>query len=146
MKALLAAGADVNTRDNLGRTPLHYAAEQGYDRIVTALLAAGADAQAKDKQGATPADLAQKRGLAGIVKLLAGASEAGTGQAAQAGSGKLGPELIAAATRGDLAAVRSLLARGADVTYRDSDGFRAIDRARDHGHDDVVAALKAAER
>ena len=146
VKALLAAGADVHTRDDLGRTPLHYAAEQGYGRIVPVLLAAGADPQAKDKQGATPVDLAQRRGLTGIVKLLTGASAGAAGQAGQAGTGKLGRELMAAATRGDLGAVKSLLAQGADVTYRDSDGFRAIDRARDHGYDEIVTALKAAER
>ena len=146
VKALLEAGADVSTRDALGRTPLHYAAEQGYDEIVSALLAAGARPDAKDNQGATPVDLARNRGLTGTVKLLAGAAAIPKTQPRQATSGKLGPELVAAATAGDLAQVKALLARGADVFYMDSDGFRAVDRARDHGHDDAVTILKAAEQ
>jgi ankyrin repeat protein len=146
VKALLDAGADAATHDALGRTPLHYAAEQGYGRIVSALLAGGAAVDVKDASGATPLDLAQRRGLTGIVRLLTGAAGGAPTRGAQRTAGMLGPELMSAATRGDLAAVRELLARGADVSYMDSDGFRAIDRARDHGYDDIVAVLKAAEQ
>ena len=146
VKLLLQAGADVNTRDALGRTPLHYAAEQGYDQIVSALLAGGAKTDVKDSQGATPADLAQRRALTATVKLLSSGAAATQVEAKQATSGKLGPELIAAARAGNLVQVKALVAQGADVSYMDSDGFRAVDRARDYGHDDIVAVLKAAEK
>jgi hypothetical protein len=39
-----------------------------------------------------------------------------------------------AAWRGELNKVKELLAKNADIFYRDSDGFRAIDRARDNAH------------
>lgn len=44
MKDLLARGADVNARDDRGLTPLMYAAQRGYARLVSTLRKAGADA------------------------------------------------------------------------------------------------------
>ncbi len=56
--ALLAAGADPDTRDKDGDTPLHSAVWRNDAKTVTALLAAGADVDAKDGRGRTPQDLA----------------------------------------------------------------------------------------
>lgn len=75
--ALIAAGADLNDRDEdeCGMTPLHHAAEWGGSHgheVVEALLSAGADPQAKDEQGWTPLDYAKDRGRTKIVKRLGG--------------------------------------------------------------------------
>ena len=51
-----------------------------------------------------------------------------------------------AAKSGNVAEVKALLARGADVSFMDSDGFRAVDRAKDYGHAEVVTLLQAAEK
>ena len=53
--------------------------------------------------------------------------------------------LIAAATRGDAAAVRTLLANGADVNAKTSKGETALMLASAKGHLDVVKALLAAK-
>jgi len=142
---LLEAGADVHARDSAGRTPLHYASEQGYDRIVSALLKAGARADAKDNEGATPLDLARGRALTTTVGLLTTGQGADQGEAAPRRAGRLGSELMAAAMRGDTARVRALLGQGADIGYRDSDGFRPVDRAQDRGYTEIVQLLEAAE-
>ena len=57
---LIKRGANVNRRAKTGRTPLHYAAQGGSERLIRALIAAGADPNAKDKAGDTPQDLADR--------------------------------------------------------------------------------------
>ena len=56
--ALLNAGADPNARNELGATPLHFAARSSKTpAVVSALLDAGADPDARDQYGDTPWDV-----------------------------------------------------------------------------------------
>ena len=54
----LAAGTDVNAKDNLGSTPLHSAAMGGHKKIVEVLISNGADVNSTDEDGRTPLDFA----------------------------------------------------------------------------------------
>lgn len=58
LEALLAAGSTVDARDNEQKTPLHWAAVNGYAEAVALLVKHGADPKAKDKWGHTPIELA----------------------------------------------------------------------------------------
>lgn len=58
VEELLRRGAEVEERDDDGRTPLLLAAEGGFPRIVAVLLRAGADRCATDHDGRTARDLA----------------------------------------------------------------------------------------
>ena len=58
---LLEAGADVNTTNKEGKTPLHVAATWDKKLIAEILLEAGADVHFKDKEGKTPLDIAKNR-------------------------------------------------------------------------------------
>ena len=59
VKQHLAAGADVNAKDDDGWTPLHQATDEGHKEIVELLIAKGADVNATDEDGETPLDHAE---------------------------------------------------------------------------------------
>jgi hypothetical protein len=57
LRLMLGKDAEVNARDDEGKTPLMYAAENGRLANAKALLAEGADVRLKDKRGKTALDL-----------------------------------------------------------------------------------------
>ncbi len=63
IELFITAGADLNTRNPYGETPLGLAARYGYDELATYLLNAGADKKATNAQGRIPADLASTPAL-----------------------------------------------------------------------------------
>lgn len=67
---LLERGADINSVDNEGWTPLHYAADVGLKDAVVWLSENGADITARNNRGRTPLDVAKRRGNSEIVALL----------------------------------------------------------------------------
>jgi ankyrin repeat protein len=70
-RLLLESGADINAAAKRGRhTPLHYAAWNGKEELVTLLLARDADRSAKDDQQRTPLDLAKEKKNLAAIKLL----------------------------------------------------------------------------
>jgi TonB family protein len=77
VRVLLELGADVNAKDDDGRTSLMGAAQKGHTAAVRALLDAGADANAKDDDGQTSMMLAAQKGHTQIMQMLkkAGARE-----------------------------------------------------------------------
>jgi len=60
VKQHLAAGADVNAKDGIRWTPLHWAVYYGRKETVELLIAEGADVNAKRVDGSTPLDQAIK--------------------------------------------------------------------------------------
>ncbi len=151
VKLLLDKGAEINSTDKFGKTPLHYAVEMGYRDIVLELVTRGADLSKTDNKGETPADIAERTAQPVISyilengKLPAEEVSEGTQNPETDTTGlKYGPELLKASWEGDLPKVKELLEKGADVYYRDSDGFSAMDRARDNGHKEIVGLLKKA--
>ena len=67
---VLAAGADVNARDNRGRTVLMHAVDKGYVLLVEPLLAAQADPNVRAPDGATALFIAAVHGHSEIITML----------------------------------------------------------------------------
>lgn len=70
-KLLLAIGkADIDKKDNSGRTPLSWAVGGGHEAVVELLLDKGAHVKLKDKYGRTPLSYAAANGHEAVAKLL----------------------------------------------------------------------------
>jgi ankyrin repeat protein len=69
LRALIAAGANVDSTDNHGLSPLREAAAAGHTTAVDVLLSAHADVNAKCKQGYTPLHDAAWQGRADCVQV-----------------------------------------------------------------------------
>eukprot|EP01046_Picozoa_sp_COSAG06_P050481 COSAG06_NODE_8006_length_2305_cov_8.946510_2_plen_93_part_00 len=59
-EALCAHGAELDTRSDSQKTPLHFAAANGHTKICEMLLALGADPSLKNKDGKTALDEARR--------------------------------------------------------------------------------------
>ena len=70
VRILIAAGADVNARDNDGETLLIWAADHGHTEFAKTLIAAGADLNVKDNNGERPRRFAIEEGENDIARLL----------------------------------------------------------------------------
>jgi ankyrin repeat protein len=70
IKYLIERGADLETKNNKGRTPLHWASTMDCIEIAKLLLDRGADVGAKDKWGLTPLDWASYKDNIELAKLL----------------------------------------------------------------------------
>ncbi|MCG8340757.1 MAG: ankyrin repeat domain-containing protein, partial [Cytophagales bacterium] len=162
---IIQEGGDVDLTDKGGRTPLHWAAEEGNVEVVKALLEKTVKISVKDGAGDTPLDLAERKDYQDIVELLRGADADGNTplhHAADKGDKDAAEELIAqgakvnaknnngetalhkAAEKGNQEVVDLLIEKGADVNATDSNGETALQKAAAGGHQEVVDALIAA--
>lgn len=71
VRTLLAAGADLETRNCAGRTALMLAAQGGHTAVVQALSAAGADIDGRDARNWSALMIAAQEGQLCVVRALA---------------------------------------------------------------------------
>jgi ankyrin repeat protein len=153
-KALLAAGAAVDTANRYGVTPLLQASRNADLAVMRLLLDAGADPTRWHAEGETPLMAAARTGHVEAVRLLLsrGSFVNATDQFQEQTA------LMWASAEGHLEVVKELLAAGADpnlkahvsqITQRKhadhpSGGFTALMFAARNGHREVVRALMQA--
>ena len=127
VKDLLAKGADVNAKDDKGKTALLWTAPaRDNPEMVKLLIAKGADVNAKDNEGETALMIAASQSNPGILtELLAAGAEVN----AQNNVG--GTALMAAAFRANVEEIKILLAKNADLKIQDKKGRIAYDVAQD---------------
>jgi ankyrin repeat protein len=152
IEQLLAAGTNVNARDQAGWTPLHKAMERlasaptartpadaeivAAAKTVELLLSRGADVNARARNGIAPIHYAAATGQKTLVQLLI----ARGADVRVTGSDGVTPLFLAAGRgSGDVADV--LIARGADVNARTRSGYTPLSNAADHGSLDVARLL-----
>lgn len=133
-KLLLEQGADFESRNHQGQTPLHIAAQCGYSELVTLLLLHGADPNAIDIDGWSPLWAACFQGhLENVKALLANGADVELATA----KGNSTP-LRAACLKGSLDVVKLLLAHGANYTTSGYDGSLPFHTAAGQGHAHIV--------
>jgi len=109
---LLEQGADVNKKDSLGRTPLHWAASRKHHKIVDALIKHGADPSITDDSGARPTGVVPE------------------------------PELILAINDGNVDRVKELLESGANPNETGEEGIPPLFIvAKKYDIDPLIASL-----
>jgi ankyrin repeat protein len=128
IREALLKGADVNSANSAGRSPLMEASAftpQGKAiDMVRLLLDKGADIDATDRQGFTPLAWAAQKGSAKVVALLL---DQGAKVDAKDAFGRT--PLMKAASTACLSCVRALIEKGADPNLADDQGKTALDAA-----------------
>lgn len=137
VQKMLETGANVNSADALGRTPLFSAAFCHQAQVATLLLDRGGIADARDFTGMTPLHVAVVAGASEVAKLLL---EKGALINIQTSSGRT-PLHLAAATD-QLGLAELLLERGADSRLRDMNGATAVSIASDNSHPKIATAIR----
>ena len=131
----ILAGADPNTRDSWGWTPLHATAGFGQLGSVRVLVDAGADLDAQDSAfGFTPLHAAVEQGQTEVVRLLV---DAGADLDARGGVFEYTP-LHMAAKLGRTESARLLIEAGADLKALARTGFTPLHVAVDYDHEALV--------
>ncbi len=140
VKQHLAAGMDVNGRDNWGRTVLHKASGwQGQREIVELLISNGADVNAKRSDGAIPLHYAVYYDRMENVEILL---SKGADLNAKDGDQKGATPLHEAAWRSREEIVDLLISKGADVNDKDNEGQTPLDLAVQHKRTDNIDLLR----
>lgn len=118
----VARGADVNSKDDKGRTPLQQGAVNGHLDVVQYLVARGADVNAKDSDGFTVlhTTVLMKGNLEVVQYLVAHGADVNARD--KEGS----TPLCNAALAGSLDVVQYLATHGADVKATNNDGMTAL--------------------
>jgi len=117
VNAIIASGANVNARNNLGQTPLWIASQCGQVELAKTLIVAGADVNARTNHGQTPLWIACCYNSVRIVNTLIAA---GADVNARTNNGQT--QLWIASFWGHVNIVEMLIAAGANVNIPSNDG------------------------
>ena len=135
LQKALAAGADVNARNEYGQTPLHRAASNKNPAVAALLIDRGADINARDKEGETALHRAASNKNPAVAALLID-----RGANIEAQDSDITPLHMAAFSENpDVVAL--LIDRGADINARDKRGNTPLHLAASNYKNLAVVAL-----
>lgn len=131
LRLLLSAGANPDFRDSAGRTPMHYAAENGHEAAIAVLIAHGGNVNALDTETMSPLYIAVAYDYVKCVQLLC-KSGADVSAISASGYSPLTAAVVCSPNSSDMIeVVRILLSFGADPTRIDPCGASALRIAHD---------------
>ncbi len=135
---LLSNKADIDAKDENGRTPLHEAAKYGNKDLAEVLLVLKPDVNMKDEYGQTALHLAAQNGHADVLTILLNNKALVDGK----DSFKMAP-IHHAAKNGKKEVVEKLIEKKADPNGGGRDFYKMtpLEWAVDKGHADVVKVL-----
>ena len=136
-RVFIDAGADIETKDDRGSSPLHWACRSGTLDVVKMLVEAGAGVRVTDNKGQTCLTLAAKLGRTETVRCLVGLPEVDVNHRDTANNTAL--HLAAHENHTDVTQV--LIDAGADIDIKNSDGSFSVHVASLAGALDVVKML-----
>ncbi|KAI9651903.1 MAG: hypothetical protein M1829_002114 [Trizodia sp. TS-e1964] len=133
---LLGNGADIEAKDDEGKTAMMCAAMRGHKAVMLLLLEKGADIDARDDTGKQALILAAVEGQESVMELLL---KAGAKIETKCDNGKTA--LIYACCDGGYSAVLKLLELGADIEAKDNQGKTALIHATLEGEEATMELL-----
>ncbi|RBR01921.1 hypothetical protein FVER53263_20921 [Fusarium verticillioides] len=144
VQKLLLTCSQADLTDDYNRTPLSYAAEQGYETVIELLIDNGADKDSQgtdeyEHEGRTPLSFAAEKGHEAAARTLI--NQKASLHLACGTRFERGLTPLSYATRcGHMAVVTLLLESGAELEY-DNSGRTALSRAAERGHKDIAILL-----
>lgn len=143
VRRLIKKGADVNTTNSRGETPLMHAIQNQHLPVVQLLVEAGADVNAKNIDEINPLAVAFINYRLDIAEFLIG-----LGADVNYSDSKGNTDLMSAARRGDTDAASLLLDYGADINAKNTDGQTPLINASVNGQYHMIKFLidKGADR
>ncbi|XP_031848986.1 uncharacterized protein LOC116434587 isoform X1 [Nomia melanderi] len=143
VRKVLKETVDVDSRNNYGRAPIHWAASRGNTEIIEMLIQAKCDIEARDKFGMRPLHMAAWYGHRDAVKMLINAG------ANVSAVNKKQYTLLMCAARGSNVDVVEYLAETVESlngSATDCTGATALHHAASAGHPTVITALSNISR
>ncbi len=136
VKGYLDAGHNPDVRNELGMTPLHFAAYYGFDSCTKVLVEGGAMVSATDRRGNTPLHFAAEENKRQTVSILL---DAGANADAKNADGDTPLHLAASSFGREVG--EALLESGASVDVKNMAGRTALFKAVELGDKQMVAVL-----
>jgi len=132
---LVQSGIDVNVKNDLGVSPIYFAATKNNIEAIDALIKHGADIHFKLESGESPLHFACEYGLASAIRLI----EAGADMEAQNLEG-ITP-FLAACQSGSCKLIDELINLGADLEHKNNEGLGALFYAVGSNNPDAIKLL-----
>ncbi|MDQ7815473.1 MAG: ankyrin repeat domain-containing protein [Melioribacteraceae bacterium] len=136
IKTLIDLGADINTKDNSGWSPIQLAAWRPYKDVVNILLEAGADLEISRDEGKRLFGNAVSFGLENLFEKMIS-----LGFSIDINNSDTKALILSAAGGGSKKITEFLISKGFDLNYKNRYGWAPVHLAAEQGHKEIISLL-----